>query len=248
MSDMQLRSKKWSGEAEAGPASPYLEDVAEALAGMLDIAVNVCGLAGQDVVEAFVVSGLAREFERQNPAFICGKSGIELVEILLPVLGEPEVGASLIGDIDRFDRTADYWLGWALAHFQVRTGLPYRRVFETAPYDELVAMHRPLHEAPVERVIEVLCERLFPRRTMADGQQPAETPVLTDTPRTPPLLKLRRERMGLSQAELARRSGTSLRSIQMYEQRNRDIAKARTGDILRIARALGCEVADLVEA
>ena len=42
-------------------------------------------------------------------------------------------------------------------------------------------------------------------------------------------------------------SGTALRMIQLYEQRNQDINKAQAITLTRIARTLGCEVEDLLE-
>ena len=57
---------------------------------------------------------------------------------------------------------------------------------------------------------------------------------------------VRKER-GLTQAELAKRSQVSLRSIQMYEQRNKDINKASVDTVYRLAKALGCTTEDLME-
>ena len=42
-------------------------------------------------------------------------------------------------------------------------------------------------------------------------------------------------------------SGVSLRSIQMYEQRNKDINKAQSESLYRLAKALGCTMEDLLE-
>lgn len=42
-------------------------------------------------------------------------------------------------------------------------------------------------------------------------------------------LKMYRERIGLSQSELARESGVSVRMIQYYEQRRKDLDKALPG-------------------
>ena len=44
-----------------------------------------------------------------------------------------------------------------------------------------------------------------------------------------------------------KKSGVSLRSIQMYEQRNKNINKASVETIYRLAKALGCEIEDLIE-
>ena len=45
-----------------------------------------------------------------------------------------------------------------------------------------------------------------------------------------------RKRLGLSQRELAHRSGVSLRSIQMYEQRNKDINRAQACSVAALSR------------
>ena len=60
-------------------------------------------------------------------------------------------------------------------------------------------------------------------------------------------LKRIRNAYGCSQAELAKKSDVSLRSIQMYEQRNKDINKASIETVYRLAKALGCAVEDLIE-
>ncbi len=52
---------------------------------------------------------------------------------------------------------------------------------------------------------------------------------------------------GCSQRELAEMSGVSLRSIQMYEQRNKDINKAQAESLYCLAKALGCTMEDLLE-
>ena len=52
---------------------------------------------------------------------------------------------------------------------------------------------------------------------------------------------------GLSQSELARASQVGLRSIQMYEQRQKDINKAQAQTLLRLSRVLYCSMEDLME-
>lgn len=60
-------------------------------------------------------------------------------------------------------------------------------------------------------------------------------------------LKKLRENRGLSQSELARASGVSLRSIQMYEQRVNDIDKAQAQTVYKLSRVIGCTMEDLLE-
>lgn len=59
-------------------------------------------------------------------------------------------------------------------------------------------------------------------------------------------LKFMREEKGMSQSELSRKSGVSLRSIQMFEQGNRDINKAQCVTVLQLAEALDCDVYEII--
>jgi transcriptional regulator with XRE-family HTH domain len=51
-------------------------------------------------------------------------------------------------------------------------------------------------------------------------------------------LKRIRTAYGVTQAELSERSGVSLRSIQMYEQRNKNINKASVDKVYSLAKVL----------
>lgn len=56
-----------------------------------------------------------------------------------------------------------------------------------------------------------------------------------------------RKRLGLSQRELTHRSGVSLRSIQMREQRNKDINRAQACSAAALFRVPHCTMEDLLE-
>ena len=64
-----------------------------------------------------------------------------------------------------------------------------------------------------------------------------------------PETKLKRFRTlyGITQSELADSAGVSLRSIQMYEQRKKDINKAGAQTLYKISKVLGCTIEDLLE-
>ena len=63
----------------------------------------------------------------------------------------------------------------------------------------------------------------------------------------PTRLQTLRKNRGLTQIELSVASDVSLRMIQLYEQRRNDINKVEVGTVIRLARALGCAVEDVVE-
>lgn len=60
------------------------------------------------------------------------------------------------------------------------------------------------------------------------------------------MLKETRVSKGLSQSELADRSGVSLRTIQGYEIGKRDINKASGETLYKLSKALGCLMEDLL--
>ncbi len=70
---------------------------------------------------------------------------------------------------------------------------------------------------------------------------------LYNTARPETNLKLRRQNTGLTQRELAELAGVPVRTIQQYEQRQKNINKAQAEYLVTLAQALYCEVTDLLE-
>lgn len=206
------------------PPSPYAHDLQEVLAFVFDIGVNVAGCMGDQVAQAFMASGLAEEFEKQNPVYVAGKSSYDLLRIMLPLLPCDEVPAPSL----RYDRTPDFWVGWVLAHYQMATGRSYRSIFATATYDEIRSMYWPLHEAPESKFVTIFDEMRTERAKATN-------------------LRTLREAAGLSQSQLAKASGVGVRSIQLYEQRQKDINKAQGIALYRLSHALRCTMEQLLE-
>ena len=204
----------------------YLNNAAKVFGGMLDYAVNDCGTDGGLFLNMFIVSGLAEQFEHGNPKTIAGKSGVELaIEAIESVTGSKPTAQPSMRDY----RTEEYWAGWALAQYQWRTGMGFSSILRFLPYDDIIRMYPTMHEADITRFYSTVDEiraSAFPQTN----------------------LKRIREAAGLSQSQLAGQSEVSLRSIQMYEQRNKDINKAQVMSIAKIARVLSCNVEDLLES
>lgn len=202
----------------------YRDDATHALGGLFDIAVNVYGLSDELAQQAFIASGIARQFERHNPVFISGKSSLELaIEVVRYAGIDSDIDA-----VQRFGRSEDWWAGWVLAWYQFDTGAQYQQIFEKVPYSEVKSMYYPLHEAPESKFGAEL------RRLLASRSQESR-------------LKLQREAAGYSQSQLAESAGVGLRAIQMYEQRRKDINKAQALTLVRLANALHCKTSDLLE-
>lgn len=60
-------------------------------------------------------------------------------------------------------------------------------------------------------------------------------------------LRIVRVRRGLSQNELAKETGISLKSIQKYEQEPKRVDSARLDTLCTLSEALDCKITDIVE-
>lgn len=203
----------------------YLSNAQSALGDAFDYAVNTCGIPGNDFVKLFTASSISKRMENGEPAYLAGKSGIEIVrEIILETKGqelqtEPQ---------EHYGRSKEYWIGWAVAYYQWYSGRKYSDIFKVIDFEDLQKMYYTLHEADITKFADIADMRI--REFFSETN-----------------LKRIRTTYGFTQADLAKRSGVSLRSVQMYEQRNKDINKSSVDTLYRLARVLGCTMEDLIE-
>ena len=203
----------------------YLNKAQSVLGDAFDYAVNSCKLSGETFVKMFTASSLSKKIENGEPAYIAGKSGIEIVmEVVLETTGKELTVESK----ESIGRSSEYWIGWAIAYYQWYSARKFSDIFKVLSFEELQRMYPTLHEADITKFVDIVDKKIkefFP-----------------DT-------NLRRIRTvyGCTQAELSKRSGVSLRSIQMYEQRNKDINKASAVTLYCLSKVLGCTMEDLIE-
>ena len=203
----------------------YLNSATQILAEMLDYAANDCGFDCDLFMQMFIVSGIAKQFERGNLRCITGRSGVELAsEIIRKVKGEKNTVTPKF----RNGRTPEYWAGWALAQYQWYTAATFEDIQRSMPILDVIKLYPTLHEADITKLYNVMASA-----------------IQKESPQTN--LKRIRTLAGMTQERLANDSGVSLRSIQMYEQRNKDINKAQALSIAKLARVLSCEIEDLLE-
>jgi DNA-binding transcriptional regulator YiaG len=195
------------------------------LGDMFQHAVCACRISGDEILELFVSTGLAAEFEKGNPKYIAGRSGAELFCDVLEAAEKPFPPATLRMF---FSKTPEYWCGWILGYYQWRYDAKFADIHAKLSFSELLALYPTLHEADMKKAAEIISARLNP------------------TPHPTKLQTIRKSRQ-LSQQVLSTLSGVSLRSVQMYEQRNKDINKAQADTLYALAKILGCSIEDLLE-
>ena len=203
----------------------YLSKAQSALGDAFDYAICTCHIPGSDFIKLFTVSSVSRRMENGEPAYLAGKSGIEIAaDVLLESTGrQPEAKPQ-----EHFRRSREYWIGWAVCYYQWFSARSYSDIFKVLSYEDLSNIYYTLHEADITKFVAIADEKI--REHFKDTN-----------------LKRIRSSYGCTQAELAKRSGVTLRSIQMYEQRNKDINKASADALYRISRVLGCSMESLLE-
>lgn len=201
----------------------YLSKSSRVVGNMLHDAVVEFQMDGTDFLNRFIQSDVAVQIESGNPKYIAGKSGLEL---FLEVM-EKTTGNSYNTElIESYDRSPVYWVGWMLTHYQWYSGRSFKSILDTVPYEELLGLYRTLHEADVQKSYEVMDAHFAENESR---------------------LKLLRKQCGLTQEALAKESGVSLNTIRAYERKSKDLNKAQFDIVIRLAKALKCEVTDLLE-
>ena len=194
----------------------YLNDAIQTLAEMFSYVPNA---RQADVLfQHFVMSGVAYQFGRGNPRYINMPPQALFEEVAgkkMPMIQPYSYG-----------RSPEYWCGFVLAYYQWYTGLSFEQIGRRLPPSRIIAMYNPLHEASMEKFVEVANSIVFQKETN---------------------LARYRKTANLSQRELAKYSQVSLRAIQLYEQRQLDINMAPVVKLFQLSRVLGCYIEDLLE-
>lgn len=206
----------------------YLDDARHNLGEMLDYAVNVKGMNLERFYEMFLSSAVSRNFAAGNPRYLCGLSGRELYCRVMEQCQRDAVPADT--GLLSCSSSAEYWTGWALAYLQWQLGCGFDHIASYGPgIEQMRTMYTPLHEAPESKFVDV-CRSIMDK----------------NMEQTVTKLRLYRKNSGLSQEELAQRSGVSLRMIRAYEQRRQDICKASADSLLALSRVLNVTIESLI--
>ncbi|MDY3302919.1 MAG: helix-turn-helix transcriptional regulator [Clostridia bacterium] len=205
----------------------YLDDAMHNLADMLDYAICDLNYEPDEFFSWFINSGIASKFEKGNPKYIAGMSGVELCEA---VLKETNIALPDTPATNPDFKGKEYWAGWVLAYYQWYSGRRFEDIVSNGLTISKILSMYILHEADESKFVEE-AEKIINRNKANDKAK---------------LHKIRKAR-GFTQKELSDASGVSLRMIQLYEQKQNDISKAQVNVVVSLAKVLGCEVEDLID-
>lgn len=201
----------------------YLAKVSRSIGTMLHDAVYGFHMDGGDFLSRFIQSGVAEQVENGNPKYIAGKSGFELFLEVMDRTGSSSCDTDLI---ESYERSPEYWVGWMLTYYQWYSGHSFKSILDAVPYDELLGLYGPLHEADIQKSYEVLDSHFSLRESK---------------------LKLARKYCGMTQETLSKASGVSINTIRAYERKSKDLNKAQADILMQLASALKCELSELLD-
>lgn len=200
----------------------FLDDAMDNLGHALEYAVYVLKMSGQEFLDCFSFGDVGRAFAKGEVRYLSGMSGFEMAHLV----SNKDYFDIDMGDYGyRVDYSAEYWCGWALAYYQWYSGKTFVQICQKISYENLRNLYGVLHEADVTKVADVMNDFF--------------------TEESSNKLAKMRQQAGLSQSELAKEAGVSLRSIQMYEQGHNDISKAQYNRLKAMAQALACKIEDI---
>ncbi len=203
----------------------YLDKARIALGRMLDYAVYDLKYDITEFFDLFIKSGVAARFETGDFSLLVGMSGVELA---YEVLEQSGVEYERIKPNYTVDRSEEFWAGWALAYYQWESSMSFAEIMQYISIRDVIALYSPYHEMDIRQFVDKMN-------------------VLYKTAKPETNLKLLRQKVGLSQRELAEFSGVPMRTIQQYEQRQKNINKAQAEYLVILAKVLCCDVGDLIE-
>lgn len=202
----------------------YVELAQRNMGDMLDYAVNTLDYSLKEIWYMFIGSGISSQIEIGNSRYIAGMTGCELVDSILKRSGRENLKEHVM----YLDKTPEYWCGWAVAYYQWYRNVSFDKIGRAVPIDIIKNMYYTMHEADISRFVTAIDEKMkeFFKETN---------------------LRYYRGIRGISQSQLAKESGVSLRMVQMLEQRKRSINRTGFENVLSMAKVLGCRVEELYE-
>lgn len=172
--------------------------------------------------DKFLDSEVCLGYEIGDSAIIAGRSGIEMALIVLNINNDiPEQNLSC-------NITPIYWLGWILSYFHWHTCISFRKLTKYIKLNEMLLMYDKYHEMDERHFVDYVYNLYLIRKKYSN-------------------LKIRRLEVGYSQSKLSSISGVPIRTLQQYEQGQKNINNAKAEYVINLSKALFCEPSEILE-
>lgn len=131
----------------------FVDDAMIRLGDMLEYACLDLGYDPDSFFWMFIKSGIAKRFQIGDPSIVLGRSGPELVYMVLELVDNK---TSFKEPTWRSDRSDVFWCGWVLAYYQWYENLTFKEIWNSISIRTLLKMYNTLHEADILKTVEEL--------------------------------------------------------------------------------------------
>lgn len=200
----------------------YIEGAMIRLGDMIEYACLDLNYDPDAYFKMFIMSGIARRFEIGDVSVVAGKSGPELVQMVLTSVDHV---IDFKNPTWREYRSDLYWCGWALAYFQWHEKKSFREIWNVISIRMMQKMYPALHEADISKTVDIMSRMLLPKKKS--------------------LVQTLRLTRGMTQQELADEAYMTVSQLQRLEYGERKVENLSLKTALAIARALRVEVSEL---
>ena len=202
-----------------------LDFVLEIVGECFDYSLNYLHIKPSLFIAAFISSKYVKAIENGNEKYCFGITGIELAKL---IIDESNIthSTNTKSYSNIYKRSREYWAGYISTYYVFVEEKSFSYFFSLVPYDELLKLYVPYHETNEQRIVD------YVSRKKKNIVNPLQT---------------YRVKAGLSQSQLADISGVSLRKIQAYEQRYKDINKCDAYSLYKLAIVLDVTMEELLD-
>ncbi len=208
-----------------------LQPMQEVLAEILDAAVYELHLDATEFYDTFAISDLAKRMEKGDLKILDElkeKFGGSYKKLAGTIMAGRERQVGQVPLRYAGGTSPEHWAGTMLAYYQWQSCIPFAEINKYLSIEYVKGMHGDFHERSPQEFAATIS-------TLFKGAK-----------RDTNLASIRRA-AGMSQKQLAEAADIPVRTIQQYEQRQKNINKAQAEYIFRMARVLGCKMDDLLE-
>jgi len=133
----------------------YLDSAQDILGHAFDWVANTCCEDIEKFCDRFSRSKISTMFETGYPKYVAGCNGAELVNFVMEDMGLPEYNCP-----HEFyaDKSPEYWAGWALAYFQWKNRLTFKKIFQRVSIEKILALYPTGHEQDIRNVADIFAE------------------------------------------------------------------------------------------
>lgn len=217
----------------------YQSHVQRNIGAMLDCGVNTLEFGMRDFYNMFLACEMSDRLNRGDSYTVCTLGGVELAEYVVCTAmnnskyihvrkaSDPAYNQQLSDAIINVN-SAEYWTGKVLVAYAREKNLSYDELDRLIPIEQIYELYHDYKDAD-DLMINIKLDEM-----MKESSKTSK-------------IKARREMMGISQAELAKRADISVRTLQQYEQKRKNINNAAAITLVNICNVLHCDVRDLME-